>query len=100
MYEFAWRSRAFDGRLGACHALETPFVFGTLGHATEPLMGSNPPEHLADTLHAAWAAFAASGAPGWPSYDLDRRVTMHFDTESASVTDPLAAKRKLWEGVR
>lgn len=63
-------------------------------------MGSNPPEHLADTLHAAWAAFAASGAPGWPSYDLDRRVTMHFDTESASVTDPLAAKRKLSEGVR
>jgi len=99
-YEFAWRSPAFDGRLGACHALEIPFVFGTLGHATEPLMGSDPPQHLAESMHAAWVAFAAHGDPGWPRYDLDRRVTMHFDTESACVIDPLAAKRKLWEGVR
>ena len=30
MYEFAWPSPAFDGRLGACHALEIPFVFDTL----------------------------------------------------------------------
>jgi carboxylesterase type B len=30
MYEFAWRSPQFDKRLGACHALEIPFVFDTL----------------------------------------------------------------------
>ena len=30
MYEFAWRSPQFGGRLGACHALEIPFVFDTL----------------------------------------------------------------------
>ena len=27
VYEFAWESPAYDGRLGACHALELPFVF-------------------------------------------------------------------------
>ena len=31
MYEFAWRSPQFNGRLGACHALEIAFVFDTLG---------------------------------------------------------------------
>ncbi|GIR37989.1 MAG: hypothetical protein CM15mP49_33740 [Actinomycetota bacterium] len=31
MYEFDWKSKAFNGALGACHALEIPFTFGTLG---------------------------------------------------------------------
>jgi hypothetical protein len=26
-YEFAWRSAAFGGALGACHGVELPFVF-------------------------------------------------------------------------
>ena len=30
MYEFAWRSPKFDGKLGACHFLEVPFAFDTL----------------------------------------------------------------------
>src|SRR5690348_5601018 len=70
MYEFAWRSPQFNGRLGACHSLEIAFVFDTLGNETEPLLGANPPQRLASTMHAAWAAFAASGDPGWPTYDL------------------------------
>jgi carboxylesterase type B len=52
MYEFGWRSPQFNGLLGACHALEVPFVFDTLGHGTEPLWGPNPPQPLADTMHA------------------------------------------------
>jgi para-nitrobenzyl esterase len=43
MYEFAWRSPQFGGRLGASHALEIPFVFDTLGHRPEPLWGPDPP---------------------------------------------------------
>jgi carboxylesterase type B len=30
MYEFAWPSPVFGGRLGAFHGLEIPFVFGNL----------------------------------------------------------------------
>ena len=33
-YDFRWRSPACGGRLGACHGLELPFVFGTLAAAT------------------------------------------------------------------
>jgi para-nitrobenzyl esterase len=100
MYAFAWRSPQFNGLLGACHSLEIAFVFDTLGNGTEPLLGTDPPQQLADTMHAAWVAFAASGDCGWPKYDLSRRATMRFDTTSEVVDDPRAAERALWEGVR
>ena len=99
MYEFAWRSPQFDGRLGACHALEIPFVFDTLNSGTDLLWGANPPQQLADTMHAAWVAFATIGDCGWPKYDLSR-ATMRFDTISAVVNDPRSAERALWHGVR
>jgi para-nitrobenzyl esterase len=100
MYEFAWRTPQFGGRLGACHALEMPFVFDTLGYGTQGLWGANPPQQLADTMHAAWVAFATTGDPGWPTYDLQRRATMRFDTTGAVVGDPLGTERSLWESAR
>ncbi len=100
VYEFAWRSPQFDGRLGACHGLEVPFVFDTLGDGPEPLLGPHPPQPLADTMHAAWVAFAARGDPGWPTYEPQHRAAMRFDTTSAVVDDPLWRERALWEGVR
>ncbi len=100
MYEFAWRSPQFGGTLGAVHSLEIAFVFDALGKGTEPLLGPKPPQALADAMHAAWVAFATSGDPGWPKYELARRATMRFNTTRAVVYDPLAAKRALWEGVR
>jgi para-nitrobenzyl esterase len=104
MYEFAWRSPAFEGRLGACHGLEIPFVFDTLDLGTEQMLGGalgeNPPQQLADTMHAAWVRFARDGDPGWPRYDLEHRATMRFDTSSSVVEDPYAQERQLWAGVR
>ena len=101
MYEFAWRSPAFDGQLGACHALEIPFAFDTLNtDGFETLLGSTPPQQLADVMHAAWVAFATSGNPGWSQYDLNRRATMRFDTQQELVNDPRSAERQLWEGLR
>jgi para-nitrobenzyl esterase len=104
MYEFAWRSPKFDGLLGACHSLEISFVFDNLDkeglETPEKLVGDNPPQQLADVMHAAWVAFAAHGDPGWPRYDLSRRATMRFDTTSEVVDDPHSAERALWEGLR
>lgn len=104
MYEFAWRSPKFDGLLGACHSLEISFAFDNLDkeglETPEKLVGNNPPQQLADTMHAAWVAFATRGDPGWPRYDLSRRATMRFDTTSEVVNDPRSAERALWEGLR
>ncbi|ULP44640.2 carboxylesterase family protein [Mycobacterium lentiflavum] len=100
MYEFGWPSTAFDGLLGACHALEVAFVFDILGKQSEPLLGPEPPQLLADTMHAAWMSFASTGDCGWPRYDLTRRTTMCFNTTSHIATDPRAAERALWDGIR
>ena len=100
MYEFGWPAPG----LGAVHALEVPFVFDTLSKDAPlfgPLFGgADPPQELADTMHAAWVSFARNGDPGWPEYDLSRRATMRFDTTSQVVDDPRSWERALWEGVR
>jgi para-nitrobenzyl esterase len=100
MYEFAWRSPQMGGRLGAAHGVEIPFVFDTLGLGTEPMLGRDPPQPLADAMHRAWVAFAVGGDCGWPKYDPARRATMRFDTTSEVVNDPLALELALWKGVR
>jgi para-nitrobenzyl esterase len=102
LYEFAWRSPLFDGRLGACHAVELPFVFDVLADSSsDGLVGSEAPQSLADAVHRAWVSFATRGDPGWAHYDLNRRVTMRFtDGASAAADDPREAERVLWDGRR
>jgi len=101
MYEFAWKSPLFDGRLGACHALEIGFVFDTLdSEGGADLFGEAAPRDLATTMHKAWAEFARTGKPGWDAYDLDVRQTMIFDVDSHLADDPRAEQRKVWTGLR
>jgi para-nitrobenzyl esterase len=51
-------------------------------------------------MHAAWVSFAINGDPGWPTYDLDHRATMRFNTSSQVVDDPRSSEWALWGGVR
>ncbi|ORB28603.1 carboxylesterase/lipase family protein [Mycolicibacterium parafortuitum] len=69
-YEFAWRSPAVGGRLGAAHTVELPFVFDRLHlpalRGPDGLLGAGmPPQRLADEMHGAWIRFARTGSPGW-----------------------------------
>jgi para-nitrobenzyl esterase len=101
LYEFTWRSPQFDGKLGACHAAEIPFVFDDLAWPVyRPLIGADPPQSVADTMHAAWVRFVTTGDPGWSPYTAARRSVMRFDVDSGVVDDPRAEERRLWEGVR
>ncbi|MET8572337.1 carboxylesterase/lipase family protein [Streptomyces sp. NPDC004783] len=103
LYEFAWRSPRFDGDLGACHALELPFVFDRLDDPSyAPMLGAHAPQALADAVHGAWVSFAKTGDPGWKPYDSTARTTMVFsaDPVPAPVRDPRGEERLLWEGVR
>jgi para-nitrobenzyl esterase len=101
VYEFGWRSPRYDGRLGACHALDIGFVFDTL-HAEGggALQADNPPQSLADAMHRAWVGFITDGDPGWAPYDTRRRPTMVFGDSVEVVDDPRAEQRALWDGVR
>ncbi len=89
MYEFGWRSPACDGRLGACHALELPFVFKTLETCTGPrgILGFSPPQELANSMHAIWVEFATSGQLPWPDYEAKSRQVYLLDRGTV-VTDP------------
>lgn len=102
-YELAWGSPRYDGRLGACHALDLGFVFDTLGRAgTAGLAGDAPPQALADAMHGAWVAFIRDGDPGWPAYDpAGARSTAAFGADGAGVVDdPRPQERAVWEGSR
>jgi para-nitrobenzyl esterase len=105
-YRFSWASRAFDGRLGACHALEIPFVFNTLSQPGAHLfLGDGPePVDLALAMHDAWIAFAHSadpshgGLPGpWPTFDTAHRRVLEFGETIGVVEDPGPAERRLWQ---
>ncbi|GAA4402391.1 carboxylesterase/lipase family protein [Tsukamurella soli] len=101
VYQFGWSSTARGGTLGSCHALEIGFVFDTLAARDgENLTGPNPPQALADEMHAAWVRFITDGAPGWEPYTPDHREVRIFDIESETVVDPRPEQRVLWEGLR
>ncbi|MEV6065210.1 carboxylesterase family protein [Nocardia sp. NPDC052001] len=90
VYEFAWRTPI--QHLDACHALELPFVFDTLAAASS-LTGPNPPQQLADTMRAAWLAFATTGDPGWSALTPDSQRVMVFDAPDSAVAPiPRAAE--------
>ncbi|HVF74493.1 MAG TPA: carboxylesterase/lipase family protein [Acidimicrobiales bacterium] len=103
-YRLSWPSRAFEGRIGAAHALDLPFTWGNLDQPRAVMLaGPNPPQRLADEMHGAWVAFAATGdpnhsaLPSWPVYEPDKRPVMDFGETTEVVLDPAADEVALWE---
>lgn len=106
-YRFTWASRAFDGKLGSCHALEIPFVFDNLDKAgSELFIGDGPtPAALASAMHESWWRFAKTrdpnhdGVPQWAPYDAGIRATMNFDDHIEALPDPASAERQVWDAL-
>ena len=106
-YLFTWPSPAMGGLFGACHALELPFLFGTLEHPLiRPFTGKGPAAHvLAGQIQDAWIAFARTGRPGhagigdWPAYDTAHRRTMILDRQCRVEPAPRDAERRFWESL-
>jgi para-nitrobenzyl esterase len=100
-YELTWPVPGDGGVLGACHGLDLPLLFGTFATATGSiLLGPAPPpeaEALGIRLRADWTAFAATGDPGWPQYDPQRRLVQVYDVEPAVTAYPEEASRRLWQ---
>jgi len=94
LYDFAWRSPACNGQLGASHGMDLPFVFNTLACCTGPqgLVGEAPPQALADRIQAIWAEFAKTGALPWPEYRPDTRLVYALEagTVDADPDMPIA----------
>jgi carboxylesterase type B len=106
-YLFTWPSPAMGGLFGACHALELPFLFGTLEHPLfRPFTGKGPEARaLAARIQDAWIAFARTGRPGhpdlgdWPAYDAAGRRTMILDRRCRVEAAPREAERAFWDSL-
>ncbi|PYO30187.1 MAG: hypothetical protein DMD86_13755, partial [Candidatus Rokuibacteriota bacterium] len=103
-YLFTWPSPLMGGALGSCHALDLPFVFGTLDHPVLRRFAGGGPEAriLAERIQDAWIAFARTGQPShpgigeWPSYDPVRRTTMILGRECRLEEAPREPERAVW----
>lgn len=93
LYRFAWNSPTMGG---ACHCLDVPFMFDCLdsGHIA-PLAGTEPPQALADEIHASAVSFIATGDPGWPAWDDSERAVRVYDVPTTVVADGYADARSL-----
>ncbi|MFE5488119.1 carboxylesterase/lipase family protein [Streptomyces sp. NPDC056527] len=104
-YQFDLPTPAHDGRLGAAHCLELPFVFANFDKWTHApfLAGLDPTvrDGLSRTMHQAWIAFARTGDPNhaamptWDPYDADTRTTMRFDSVVTALGDLAGDSRRL-----
>jgi para-nitrobenzyl esterase len=104
-YLFTWPS-PIEG-LGACHAIDIPFVFDSLDKPGMPAFAGDTPEArgLGAKVQDAWIAFARTrdpghvGLPEWPAYGSERRATMLLGAVCRVEEDPLGAERRAWDGL-
>jgi para-nitrobenzyl esterase len=99
LYEFRWPSAApaFAGL--AHHCMDLPFAFDLLGaEGVAPVLGTHPPQHLADAVHGAWVAFVRDldPGPGWPRHTARERWTRIWDSTPRTESDPLGLLREIW----
>lgn len=102
-YLFDWESPFGNGVLGSCHALELPFVFGSLSNQYVALFsgGDEAAHELSRTMRRAWTAFAATGdpsqagGPSWPTYDEAVRATLRLGPTVEVLRAPREPERSL-----
>jgi para-nitrobenzyl esterase len=103
-YLFEWTPALVGGRIGACHGVELPFVFGSIRapFMRATLGASSSAQRLCDKVQDAWLAFARSGSPehtalpAWPAYSEERRRTMALASSCKLREDPHASGRSFW----
>jgi para-nitrobenzyl esterase len=97
-YLFTWPAAPGPVELGACHAIDLPFTFGTLDREgwSDFVADSDLAEALSARVRAAWCGFARDGDPGWPRYEPSRRTTMLLGRDARPVDDPFGARLRAW----
>lgn len=106
-YMFTWPSPGFGGNLGACHAVEIPFVFNRFDiPGMDQFCGTGPEARaLGEKIIDAWISFARTGNPNheglpdWPAYDIETRATMSLGKECKIINAAFDKEREVWQGI-
>jgi len=77
-YQFNVPSPLLDGRLGAYHSSELPYLFGSCTKEFSDWC-SKDAEEISDFLQVSWTQFAKTGSPtshllDWPSYETTNLI--------------------------
>jgi para-nitrobenzyl esterase len=105
VYLFTYASPALHGALGASHALELPFVFGTLDAPLQDRFAGTGDgvRALSESMMRSWTAFARTGNPAgdgpegaWPRFYASDRLTRILDLPSRVERAPFDAERRAW----
>jgi para-nitrobenzyl esterase len=107
VYQFAWKAATQGKPQGAVHALELPFVFGTLDTSEIGAIAGRTAaaRALSERVQEAWLSFAragrpwSAGLPDWLPYAPPRRLTLELGERSMLIEAPREAERALWEDV-
>ncbi|MEM7143143.1 MAG: carboxylesterase family protein [Actinomycetota bacterium] len=101
-YRFDWPAPG----IGAAHAVDLPFHFGTLDVADwRAFVGgdNDGADALSTAMRSAWAAFCHRGTPAcapigaWPRHDT-RRSTVRLGAAITVEDDPDGDRRRAWMG--
>ena len=101
-YIFTWPSPFMGGKVGACHAIDVPFIWGSY----EPVFSGTGPkaEAMSHYVQDAWLAFAHHGNPSceslgeWPAYGK-KRETMILGENCHLENNPLDKEWKAWSKI-
>jgi para-nitrobenzyl esterase len=104
-YVFTYKSTAFDGVLGACHAVEIPFAFDNVDRRGVNFFIGAVDEHtraLSAAVSRSWTAMARNGSPqhdgipAWYPYSDAGRHVMELGPTIRELDDPASGPRQLW----
>lgn len=99
MYHFEWEIKRLGGVLGAPHAVDIPFAFGTIDKAGAMTSTGDGAGATARNLMAAFVNFARTGnpnnkrMPAWQPYDGGTRTTMRINAKCETASDYRGAAR-------
>ncbi len=106
-YLFDWAPPLLRGRVGSCHGLEIPFVFGTLRDPwlRTTIGATRSARRLSHRMQRAWIEFARSGRPGqeslpdWPAVSAQRMPTLRLGARNEVRDGLFESEHGFWERV-
>ncbi|GAA4167115.1 carboxylesterase/lipase family protein [Gryllotalpicola koreensis] len=93
LYDFAWRSPVTGT---SAHCYEIPFTWDVLdAEGVAAQFGDEPPQALADRMHADWVGFITTGEMPWSRAESGGAGAMSYGGETAYDPEAYAFERAL-----